>query len=69
MKTSLNQVDDKYTWTFEWEIEENEKPHGWFLLAADCALEQYNAKVCKVGGWGFFVGHNALRHRQNSYSL
>ena len=32
-------------WTFSWEISHHIRTHGWFLIAADCALEQYNAEV------------------------
>eukprot|EP01052_Picozoa_sp_SAG31_P016093 SAG31_NODE_1054_length_10140_cov_4.264316_10_plen_75_part_00 len=50
MKTELTRQGDESVWSFTWEVEEHERPHGWFLIAADCALEQYNAKVHVVFG-------------------
>jgi hypothetical protein len=32
-------------WTFNWEFDTEERTRGWFLIAADCALEQFNAHV------------------------
>jgi hypothetical protein len=37
--------DGRTEWRFVWEFETTERTHGWFLVAADCALEQFNAKV------------------------
>jgi len=37
--------DGKVRWTFTWEISHHVRTYGWFLIAADCALEQYNARV------------------------
>jgi len=37
--------DGKIEWSFSWEIETQERTRGWFLIAADCALEQFNAHV------------------------
>jgi hypothetical protein len=42
-KTEKNESTIKHT--FEWEIIQEERDVGWFLIAADCALEQYNTKV------------------------
>ena len=45
-KTDLQHLPDgMIEWTFEWEFETTERTRGWFLIAADCALEQFNAKV------------------------
>jgi hypothetical protein len=43
--TTLNYEGDDAIWSFTWELESTERPHGWFIIAADCALEQYNTKV------------------------
>ena len=43
--TDLTYEQDEAIWSFKWELESTERPHGWFVIAADCALEQYNAKV------------------------
>lgn len=32
-------------WEFTWVIEQTVRTHGWFIIVADCALEQYNAQV------------------------
>ena len=48
VQTHIEKKDDESIWHFTWEVEEHEKPHGWFLIAADCALEQYNAKVSRM---------------------
>ena len=37
--------DMMVTFSFEWEVEHNVRTHGWFLVVADCALEQFNAHV------------------------
>ena len=37
--------DGMVEWTFEWEIEHHVRTHGWFLVLADCALEQFNTQV------------------------
>mmetsp|Transcript_13617 Transcript_13617/g.15948 ORF Transcript_13617/g.15948 Transcript_13617/m.15948 type:complete len:481 (-) Transcript_13617:192-1634(-) len=37
--------DGRVEWQFSWEIEHETRTHGWFLIVADCALEQFNAKV------------------------
>mmetsp|Transcript_12909 Transcript_12909/g.14940 ORF Transcript_12909/g.14940 Transcript_12909/m.14940 type:complete len:403 (+) Transcript_12909:2-1210(+) len=37
--------DGKVEWKFTWEIDHDKRTHGWFLIVADCALEQFNAKV------------------------
>jgi hypothetical protein len=44
-QTELKYEDDEAIWSFKWELESTERPHGWFIISADCALEQYNAKV------------------------
>jgi hypothetical protein len=44
-ETDLQYHDDEAVWSFTWELESSERPHGWFVISADCALEQYNAKV------------------------
>ena len=43
--TELTYEGDEAVWSFTWELESTERPHGWFVISADCALEQYNAKV------------------------
>ena len=35
-------------WRFEWTLDQKERTHGWFLIAADCALEQYGTKVAPM---------------------
>lgn len=37
--------DGKIEWSFKWRINHEKRTHGWFVVAADCALEQYNTKV------------------------
>ena len=32
-------------WKFQWQVNHNTRTYGWFLVIADCALEQYNTKV------------------------
>mmetsp|Transcript_17908 Transcript_17908/g.31654 ORF Transcript_17908/g.31654 Transcript_17908/m.31654 type:complete len:480 (+) Transcript_17908:243-1682(+) len=32
-------------WEFTWVVNHEHRTHGWFVIVADCALEQYNAKV------------------------
>jgi len=45
-KTSQSVLPDgRISWSFSWEFETEERTHGWFLVAADCALEQFNARV------------------------
>ena len=44
-QTALAYEGDEAIWSFTWELESTERPHGWFIISADCALEQYNAKV------------------------
>jgi hypothetical protein len=44
-ETKLAYEGDEAVWSFKWELESTERPHGWFVIAADCALEQYNTKV------------------------
>ena len=47
-ETKLVYVGDDAVWSFTWEVEETARPHGWFVIAADCALEQYNTKVAPM---------------------
>eukprot|EP00756_Hemistasia_phaeocysticola_P066710 Hpha_TRINITY_DN9441_c0_g1::TRINITY_DN9441_c0_g1_i1::g.139296::m.139296 len=47
-KTNLEQAGNTMIWTFEWEIDHKERTTGWFLIAADCALEQYNTRVAPM---------------------
>jgi hypothetical protein len=35
-------------WRFEWTLDQKERTHGWFIIAADCALEQYGTKVAPM---------------------
>lgn len=35
-------------WRFEWTLDQKERTHGWFVIAADCALEQYGTKVAPM---------------------
>ena len=45
-KTNIEKgPDGLMEWTFSWEFDTEERTRGWFLIAADCALEQFNAKV------------------------
>ena len=37
--------DGLMEFTFSWEFDTEERTRGWFLIAADCALEQFNARV------------------------
>lgn len=32
-------------WSFKWRINHATRTHGWFVVVADCALEQYNTRV------------------------
>ncbi|KAH9261455.1 hypothetical protein BASA81_000099 [Batrachochytrium salamandrivorans] len=46
---SLEQdTDGLMKWKFSWEFDTEERTTGWFLIAADCALEQFNAEVPKM---------------------
>eukprot|EP01064_Diplonema_japonicum_P000353 TRINITY_DN10246_c0_g1_i1.p1 TRINITY_DN10246_c0_g1~~TRINITY_DN10246_c0_g1_i1.p1 ORF type:complete len:490 (+),score=90.58 TRINITY_DN10246_c0_g1_i1:87-1556(+) len=47
-KTSVKQVGHWVEWSFEWTVEHTERTKGWFLIAADCALEQFNTKVASM---------------------
>ncbi|KAJ9450321.1 hypothetical protein DIPPA_26028 [Diplonema papillatum] len=40
--------NNKVEWRFEWKINHAERTKGWFLIAADCALEQFNTKVAPM---------------------
>lgn len=46
-KTTMekDEVTGAVTWSFKWEFQTEERTRGWFLIAADCALEQFNARV------------------------
>ncbi len=41
----LTDGEGNVIFTFEWEVEHKVRTHGWFLVVADCALEQFNARV------------------------
>mmetsp|Transcript_4104 Transcript_4104/g.8858 ORF Transcript_4104/g.8858 Transcript_4104/m.8858 type:complete len:489 (-) Transcript_4104:327-1793(-) len=44
--SALKKLDDgKVEWEFTWEVDHDTRTAGWFVIAADCALEQYNAQV------------------------
>ena len=47
-KASLRIDGADAVWSFEWKITHTDRSKGWFLIAADCALEQYNAKVAPM---------------------
>ena len=47
-KTWTTQKGNKIEWSFEWEIEHTERSKGWFLISADCALEQFNTRVAPM---------------------
>jgi len=47
-KTNLVQDGQIMKWTFEWEVDHETRTTGWFLIAADCALEQYNTRVAPM---------------------
>eukprot|EP00924_Labyrinthula_sp_SR-Ha-C_P008868 maker-scaffold_2-snap-gene-5.62-mRNA-1 protein AED:0.01 eAED:0.01 QI:119/1/1/1/1/1/4/359/482 len=38
-------ADGREEFSFVWSAFHDKRTHGWFLVAADCALEQYNAQV------------------------
>ena len=44
--TDIEETEDGFVeWKFKWEIEHSVRTYGWFFIAADCALEQFNARV------------------------
>jgi len=44
--SNVKRLDDGFIeWEFSWTISHTTRTHGWFIIAADCALEQYNAHV------------------------
>mmetsp|Transcript_19478 Transcript_19478/g.55704 ORF Transcript_19478/g.55704 Transcript_19478/m.55704 type:complete len:482 (+) Transcript_19478:122-1567(+) len=44
--SAMRELEDGYVeWEFTWVIEHHVRTYGWFVIVADCALEQYNAKV------------------------
>ena len=44
--TQIDETEDgEVVWSFQWEVEHKERTYGWFFIAADCALEQFNARV------------------------
>ena len=47
-KSTLVARGTDMVWSFEWKITHEERTKGWFLIAADCALEQYNTKVASM---------------------
>eukprot|EP01062_Namystynia_karyoxenos_P031296 TRINITY_DN23225_c0_g1_i1.p1 TRINITY_DN23225_c0_g1~~TRINITY_DN23225_c0_g1_i1.p1 ORF type:complete len:533 (+),score=198.86 TRINITY_DN23225_c0_g1_i1:126-1601(+) len=47
-KTRIEREGDQQVWHFDWEVDHSERTTGWFLIAADCALEQYNTRVAPM---------------------
>jgi hypothetical protein len=42
---TVNRENGMVEFAFEWEVETKQRSRGWFLVVADCALEQFNAHV------------------------
>lgn len=48
LETDAKTGEEYAVWSFHWELNQRERTHGWFLIAADCALEQYGTKVAPM---------------------